>query len=183
MRRKVPSAALVTIFLTSPAWPVLADQADRDVVFRVGPLEVLGEGPSYAEVGVGAFNALDQDGAETESAAKVELRVGEEKLWFVGPAVGLMATGDGGVFGYGGFYADVAWGNVVLTPLLGIGGYTQGDSKDLGGVFQFRTGFGAAYEFTPGMRLGVSYAHVSNAHIHDENPGEEELYLTYALSF
>lgn len=94
-----------------------------------------------------------------------------------------MAAGDGGVFGYGGVYADVAYGPMLVTPLFGIGGYSRGDSKDLGGVFQFRGALGTAYEFGNGTRLGVHVAHVSNAFIHDRNLGEEELYLTYGLAF
>lgn len=181
MRLEPPSAALLVILLTMPSWRLAADD-ERDVVFRVGPLDVLGESANYVEVGLGAFNVLDRDGEETETAARIELRLGQ-KLWVVGPAIGLVAAGDGGVFGYGGVYADVAYGHVIFTPLLGIGGYARGNSKDLGGVFQFRGAFGAAWEFDQGTRLGLHVAHVSNAFIHDENPGEEELFLTYALSF
>jgi lipid A 3-O-deacylase len=50
-------------------------------------------------------------------------------------------------------------------------------------AFQFRTGLGVAYEFDDGTRLGVRVAHVSNAGIHDDNPGEEELYVRFALPF
>jgi lipid A 3-O-deacylase len=94
-----------------------------------------------------------------------------------------MANTDRGVFGYGGIYADLAYGNVVLTQMLGLGGYSKGDSKDLAGVFQFRVETGIAYEFDGGKRIGARVAHISNAGIHNFNPGEEELYVTYALPF
>lgn len=104
-------------------------------------------------------------------------------MWFLGPAIGLMANTDGGVFGYGGLYADIAYGNFIVTPLAGFGGYREGDSTDLGGVFQFRLSIGVSYQFENRHRLGLNLAHVSNATIHEINPGEEELYLTYAIPF
>ena len=62
-----------------------------------------------------------------------------------------------------------------------MGAYHQGNSRDLGGVFQFREMVDLAYRFDNGQRLGVRVAHISNAHIHEYNPGEEEYYLTYAI--
>ena len=38
-----------------------------------------------------------------------------------------------------------------------------------------------AYRFDNGHRLGVRAAHISNASIHERNPGEEELLLTYSF--
>lgn len=150
---------------------------DREVAYRVGPLEVLGDGPSYVEVGLGAFDAHGGDG-EISAVAEIQLRWGR-KLWFIGPAIRLLGNTDGGVFGYAGIDADVAYGNVVITPLLGAGGYAEGGSKHLGGVFQFRVGLGIAYEFANRTRLGLRLSHLSNAGIHDKNPSEEELYITY----
>jgi hypothetical protein len=66
---------------------------------------------------------------------------------------------------------------------LGPGGYVQGHSKDLGGIFQFRTELWVAYQFDGGARLGARIAHLSNAGIHHSNPGEEELLVTYAPPF
>jgi lipid A 3-O-deacylase len=63
-----------------------------------------------------------------------------------------------------------------------MGGYHEGDSADLGGVFQFRESIDLAYRFDNGHRLGVRVAHISNAGIHDKNPGEEEILLTYSFS-
>jgi hypothetical protein len=151
--------------------------------FRLGPIMVLGDEPSYAELGVGAFDVFAFQGERATSAAgNVQLRWGR-KLWFIGPAIGLMANTDGGVFGYGGIYADLTYNKVVITPFFGPGGYVQGHSKDLGGVFQFRTELGVAYQFDSGARLGARIAHLSNAGIHHSNPGEEELLVTYALPF
>jgi lipid A 3-O-deacylase len=148
--------------------------------FNAGAVSVLGSEPSYIDVGAGVFDALSEGAGNRSAAGRIELRLGT-KLLFIGPTIGLMANTDGGVFGYGGIYADIKYREFVLTPVLALGGYHRGDSKDLGGVFQFRVGLGLSYQFEGGSRLGVRVDHISNAHIHDENPGEEEFLFTYAV--
>ncbi len=163
-------------------------EADGQRVFhRLGPVAVLGDGPHYVDVGLGVFDVFEgvvfTDDEENRSAAgRVELRLGE-KLYFIGPAVGLMANTDGGVFGYVGMYADLTYGDIVITPFAGPGGYAEGGSKDLGGVFQFRTGVTVAYAFAGGSRLGIHLGHLSHAGINGSNPGEEDVFITYALPF
>jgi lipid A 3-O-deacylase len=126
--------------------------------FNAGAVSVLGSEPSYIDVGAGVFDALSEGAGNRSAAGRIELRLGT-KLLFIGPTIGLMANADGGA----------------------LGGYHRGDSKDLGGVFQFRVGLGLSYQFEGGSRLGVRVDHISNAHIHDENPGEEEFLFTYAV--
>jgi lipid A 3-O-deacylase len=72
-------------------------------------------------------------------------------------------------------------GNFILTPLAAVGGYHKGGSEDLGGTIQFRLSANLAYEFDNQTRLGVQFAHISNAGIHNFNPGDNELLLTYAI--
>src|SRR5919106_1298677 len=96
--------------------------------------------------------------------------------------IGVMPNTDGGVFGYGGVYIDVAWGDALITPLVGLGGDAEGGSKDLGGVFQFLASGTVAYAFPNGSRLGIRLSHLSNASIH-HNPGVEDLMLIYSLPF
>ena len=174
--------ALFSLLVFGLSGQALSVQA-AEVAFRLGPIELLGDGPSYAEMGVGAFDVFAIQGKRTTSAAaEAQLRWGR-KAWFIGPAIGLMGNTDGGVFGYAGIYTDLVYGHVVFTPVLGLGGYAQGDSKELGGVFEFRSELGVAYQFHDGSRLGMRIAHLSNAGIYNQNPGEEELHVTYALPF
>ncbi len=153
-----------------------------EIFYRIGNFELLGDSPHYLEPGIGAFDFNTEGDGEESAAAKVDLRFGK-KFYFVGPALGLMANIDGGVFGYGGLYFDLVYRKFVATPLLGLGGYHQGDSKDLGGIFQFRSAMTIAYQLDARSRLGFHVGHISNRKIHDDNPGEEEIYLTYAFSF
>jgi hypothetical protein len=148
-----------------------------------GDLAVLGDTPHYLDLGVGVFDLRATfDRSERSAAGRVEL-LGGKKLWFLGPAIGLMANTDGGVFGYGGLYADIAYRNFIVTPFAGFGGYRQKNSSDLGGIFQFRVSLGISYVFANRHRLGLNLAHISNASTHDKNGGEEELYITYAIPF
>ena len=68
-----------------------------------------------------------------------------------------------------------------VTPQLAIGGYGEGGGQDLGGVFQFRQSIDLAWRFDNGHRLGVRGAHISNAGVNEQNPGEDELFLTYSV--
>lgn len=143
-------------------------------------VELLDDGPSYVDFGAGVFNLGHGHGDPTSGMGRLEFRLGE-KLFRFGPMAGIMANGRGGVYGYGGLYADIAIDRWILTPTAAIGGYSRGSSKDLGGGFQFRLGAELAYRFDNDIRLGVGFAHISNAGIHDENPGENELMVTLAV--
>ena len=164
------------------AWTAGAAAADdAGVVHRFGDVDVLGRTPHYVDVGIGVFDILKRVSTSRRSVAgEIELRIGE-KMYGIGPAIGLMANTDGGVFGYVSAYSDLQYRDLVFTPFAGLGGYSEGNSSDLGGIFQFRLGIGAAYQFSNGHLLGIRVAHISNAGSHDYNPGEEELYLTYAV--
>jgi lipid A 3-O-deacylase len=170
-------------FLLLPAFAGPAGAAEPARVFRrVGPFDLLGDGPNYFDVGVGVFDFRRASGDDVAPEGRVELRIGK-KFYFLGAALGLMANIDGGLFGYQNIYADFAHGRFVLTPLLGLGGYRQGGSKDLGSVFHFRLELGLSWLLDSQSRVGIRFAHISNAHIFPSNPGVEEILFTYAFAF
>lgn len=95
---------------------------------------------------------------------------------------GLMANTDGSVFSYGAIYADIRLGDrVVVYPTTGLGGYSEGDNRDPGGVFQFHLDVTVAYRFEDDSSLGITVPHISNVSIHDENPGVESILLTHTV--
>jgi hypothetical protein len=143
-----------------------------------GGFSLLGSGSNYLDLGVGTLNI---EGA-TSAGGRVEVRLGE-KLWKIGPALGCLADGDGELFGYGGVYVDIAYRRLVLTPLLAAGIYNKGDGKDLGGPFEFREALTLAWQFHNGLRIGIQVAHISNAHIYPQNPGQQDVLLTVAAPF
>ena len=143
-------------------------------------LQFLGSEPSYLDLAAGAFDIQGHRESPTSGMGRIEFRYGQKYL-YIGPAAGVLVTTRGAVFGYAGFYTDIAWGRLVLTPLGAVGAYRRGSDEDLGGSFQFRTSANVAYELDGGSRLGVEFAHVSNAGLHKRNPGDNELLVTYGF--
>lgn len=164
--------------------PSPADAGPVTEVFHdFGGIQLLGDDRHYIEIGAGIYDLLTEEaGSKRSLGGSLELRIGN-KLGFIGPMAGAIFNADGGIYGYGGIYMDIKFGNFVLTPQGAIGAYHQGDSSDLGGVFQFRMGTGLTYMFDNGIRVGISFAHISNAGIYEDNGGVEELYLIASFPF
>lgn len=156
-----------------------AADAEGRPFYRIGILQVAGDDRDFVQLGASAFDVLDND---RSTALNVEYRFGK-KAAFIGPTLGILANTDGGVYGYGGFYVDLAVGPVHITPVLSAGYYAEGDSKDLGSAFEFRQSLDLSYRFEGGVRLGMRIAHISNAHIGDHNPGQEDAQIILAIPF
>jgi len=136
--------------------------------------------PDYLSFSAGAFDIND---TETAAEFRVEYR-SDWRRYILTPMIGLMANSDGGVYGYGGVFIDFYFGRrLVISPNFAIGGYRQGNSKDLGSTIEFRSGIEFAYRFDDRSRLGLAFQHISNASIDEKNPGTESLVLTYSIPF
>jgi hypothetical protein len=167
-------SALALLLLALPSSPVLA------AVAQEGGTRLVGESPHYLNLAVGSFEAFDD--RDDAVAGQLEFRFGQ-KLFYLGPLVGVLANGDGGVIGYAGIYLDLALGDFILSPQTGVGAYDKGSSKDLGGTFEFISGLGLSYQFADRSRLGIRYEHISNGNLHDKNPGADILLLSYGIAF
>ena len=133
-----------------------------------------GEHLSFA---AGYFDLMQGDGA-----AQFSLEYRGSDVWEgLRPVIGVSVDAEGGIYGYGGanwdLYLSESW---ILSPNFMVGGYHQGDSKDLGHALEFRSGLEIDYEFDNDSRLGMTFNHVSNASIGDKNPGAESLMLIYS---
>lgn len=136
--------------------------------------------PDFIAVSVGAFDVNDD---ETTAEARLEYR-SDWRWWMFKPFGGVMGNADGGGYVYAGVLIDLFFGNrIVVTPSFAPGAYIEGDSKDLGSVLEFRSQIEVSYRFDNRSRLGVALSHMSNAGIGDDNPGTENLVLTYAVPF
>jgi lipid A 3-O-deacylase len=174
--RGLCASALLGVVLAAPA-VARADEPGTTAFARLGPIVIHGNEQDQFLLGAGAFDVRD----EISPAGTIEYRFGR-KVFVAGFSLGLVANTDGGLFGYAGLCSDLSYGRFYLTPQVAMGGYHEGDSSDLGGVFQFRMSMDLAYRFDNGHRLGVRAAHISNGGIHDRNPGEEEILLTYSFT-
>ncbi|MDA8018692.1 MAG: acyloxyacyl hydrolase [Thermoanaerobaculia bacterium] len=99
------------------------------------------------------------------------------------PTVGVSATADEGYWGHVGLRWDIPTkgGRWIPSLAFAVTAYEQGDGKNLGGTLQFRSAFDLAYRLDSGSRVGVSVYHLSNASIHDFNPGSESIVLFWSL--
>lgn len=162
-----------------------AARADQSQPYFFGPFELTPSGKSIIMVGAGVFDAfLQQDapGSGESAVVNVEYRFGR-KFFYLGFVVGGLVNSDGGSFVYVGNYADIRYKRFVATPVLSLGAYEEGDGPDLGGTFEFRSSIALDYEIGKDSRVGVRVSHTSNAGIHEDNPGANELLLTYSFSF
>jgi len=156
--------------------------ASGEPFYRSGNFSVLGDSYNYADLGLGAYSFHNKDDGDGAGEANVELRFGK-KYYFVGPLIGGLANTDGAFYGYAGFYADLAYRALVITPVAAMGGYHRGSSRELGGVFTFRLALNFDYQITDRIRAGIRFGHLSNANTHDKNPGEDEVQATFAFGF
>jgi lipid A 3-O-deacylase len=134
--------------------------------------------PDFITIGAGGFDINDD---MTAGQFDIQLRL-NTKLWIFKPHVGLFFTTDQAFYGWAGIHTDVYFGRrFVVTPSFSVGGFEEGDGKDLGGPLEFRSALEFAYRFDDASRLGVQIGHLSNASIYDSNPGEEFAVLTYSI--
>jgi lipid A 3-O-deacylase len=179
MRRPVTLALICLVGCLFVIGRREAHSAEGADAYRLGPVALARSGRDAFLGGLGAFDVKDRRSARS-GAANLEYRFGR-KLFVIGPSLGLVANLEGGLYGYFGLYADISLGPVVISPQVAAGGYSRGDSEDLGGVFEFRETIDLSYRFDGGSRLGVRLAHISNAGLYDENPGLEEAYVVYSI--
>jgi len=173
--RRLLALALLSVLAGAPGI-VRADEPETTAFASLGPIVVHGNERDNLLLGAGVFDLRH----DASPAGTIEYRFGR-KVFVMGFSLGLVANTRGGLYGYVGTYADLSYKKLYITPQLAMGGYHQGDSADLGGVFQFRLSADLAYRFDNGHRLGVRVAHISNADVQEENPGEEEVLLTYSF--
>jgi len=139
----------------------------------------LAEGdPPFVSVGIGYYDINDNEDA---AEFRVEYR-SNKRLWVFNPFGGVMVSSDAAVYAYGGIMLDLFFGRRwVLTPNFAAGLYTDGSGKDLGHTIEFRSALNLAYRFDNRARLGLSFYHISNASLADNNPGTEVLTVLYSI--
>lgn len=139
-----------------------------------------GGDPAFLTLGSGLFDITDE---KTTGLFRLEYR-SDRKIFFLRPLFGMEINLDGGFYGYFGLQTDLFFGNRwVLTPTAAVGGYAQGNSRDLGYGLEFRTGGELAYRFEDRSRIGLAVHHISNANIGAKNPGVENITINYSIPF
>jgi hypothetical protein len=136
--------------------------------------QLAGNDPGLLSVGAGMYDFLHNYKAG-EARAEYDFAHG---YYFVKPMIGVFGTNHESAFGYAGFILDLHLGNhFVIVPNASVGYYHQGNGKNLGEAFEFKTGARFDYRFDDASRIGIAFDHISNAGFSSHNPGEENLLL------
>ncbi|WP_417514748.1 acyloxyacyl hydrolase [Minwuia sp.] len=138
------------------------------------------EPPSFFSLGAGYYDPIKGDRAAGEG--RIEYRHGE-RFWIFKPFAGATVTTDPSYFGYAGVLTDVYFGKrLVVSPSVAVGAYLRHRGKNMGSIFQIRSGLEVAYRFDNRVRVSLMFYHFSNAGLGDDrNPGSEAVSLTYSI--
>lgn len=134
----------------------------------------------------GAYDVGDFEAGTAEAGVEIQLA----PVWTgrlprrlaLRPMLGLSGTGDGAVWGYAGLHADFeASPTWMVSPAFAVSLFDEGDGKDLGGPVEFRSAIEISYRFATAKRLGLTFHHLSNGGLYDDNPGTNSLLLTWTV--
>jgi len=143
-------------------------------------------------LGAGVFGfGVDSDPNEAEFRASYRFANGlfgtDGSFRGFKPVIGIAAQTSGSVFAYAGLAAPFIFGADDRWEFVFEGGpgyYRQGKSNlDLGGKFEFHLGASLNYAVTENSRLGVGIYHISNANLHNKNPGVNSILANWVISF
>jgi len=155
----------------------------------------------YDVFGVGFYD-VKFDGSDTNQATDFRyerrfdyslLEIGPKSYDFFNlkPFAGFETTSDSANYFLIGIYLEDNAGilftgeksNFIFTPSLGVGRYDNGNGMALGNSIEFRSTLELSYQLKNNNRIGVSFGHISNANISDDNPGVEILSFSYQIAY
>ena len=155
----------------------------------------------YDVFGFGLFD-VKFDGSQTNKATDYRyerrfnnslLKIGPDSYEFFNlkPFAGFEITSDSANYFLVGVYLEDNIGtlftgdssNFIFTPSFGTGYYKDGDGKKLGNSIEFRTTLEISYQLKNNNRIGLSFGHISNANLGNNNPGVEILSLSYQVAY
>lgn len=157
-------------------------------------LAVLGIATSVVASGASAQNWTFGLGTDGAHASDEQQAASLEGVWTDAPrgtfagfdygwGAGFEVDADGDVWAGAGLHAQHDFDAVRLSLSIMPGLYEAGTSDtELGGLVEIRSRLGVSVAAGQG-RLGLSYAHISNAGLYDDNPGKNSAYLTYGWAY
>lgn len=145
------------------------------------------QSPAYAKVFIGTVDTF-RDSQDSQYGLEWEFAEGLTRFDFK-RTLGIMRTRDQSHYLYSGFTrsskfsasATGLWFNFASET--GVYLHGGGEDTDLGFWLEFKTSAGLLWQFADQTRMGLHFAHISNASIANTNPGTELIYVTYQLPF
>ena len=99
------------------------------------------------------------------------------------PVTGFFITVDNSKYIYTGFQTTYRNGSFNVTPSFTPGLYDKGNGKDLRHVIEFKTEIQISYNISKKSEIALSYNHISNANLGDNNPGANSYMLNFLKKF
>lgn len=163
MRTAICRCLVSALVLLAPTWASAADEEPDDI---------------YIGANLGAFGIVK---GQRSAALGVEVR-GKPLLWKLYPHAGGFVTHRRGAYGYGGFGVEFRIApDVLIRGNTAVGAYLEGNDRDLGHPLEFRSGLEFVIELPHKAQLALTFHHLSNAGIGEDNPGAEIAGITYSV--
>ena len=140
------------------------------------------KGDPYLALGLGQAEVID--GVEKPTRYSIEARTRSLTAAELTPLAGVGFTESEASLFYAGLNANFwpfDWW--AITPGFAAGVFDGGDAVQLGSSIEFRSSIETSVRFPNGIRLGLSFAHVSNGGLSNENPGTETWSVVLLLPF
>ena len=99
------------------------------------------------------------------------------------PVTGFFLTVDNAKYIYKGFQTTYDKGSFNITPSFTPGLYDKGNGKDLRHVIEFKTEIQISYNISKKSEIALSYNHISNANLGDNNPGANSYMFNFLKNF
>ncbi len=101
----------------------------------------------------------------------------------INPVIGGFITSENASMFYSGFETNIGADSIHLNLSSSAGIYSNGDGKDLGNDFQFKSEVNIFYKISKESRIGIGSHHISNAGLATVNPGTNNYYMIYNRNF
>ena len=99
------------------------------------------------------------------------------------PVTGFFLTVDNAKYIYKGFQTTYDKGSFNITPSFTPGLYDKGNGKDLRHVIEFKTEIQISFNISKKSEIALSYNHISNANLGDNNPGANSYMFNFLKKF
>lgn len=120
--------------------------------------------------------------AEHALAVQLEFRPGV-RWWWVRPTGGLLQSGDGTQYWFAGALLEVPLPlGLTVAPGFAPGLRTVNGTRNLGSALLFKSSVELGLSVLPGLRVLMSFAHISNGKLAAPNPGVELLMFGVELA-
>lgn len=136
--------------------------------------------PAHVSLAAGMWGLHSDEPHEV--TVQLELRPGL-RWWWVRPTAGLLQSTEGTQYVFGGVLLEIPIAaGITLSGGFAPGIRTVDGKRNLGSHLLFKSSAELAAPLTPGLRVLVSFTHLSNGKLAKPNPGIEMLLIGFEVA-